>query len=268
MKSVITIVVSVMIFFSASSTMFGSDTATATLDEAVKRISAVLKEVDKSLSGAAGRIGKGLDAQSDLRGAIKGLCAGKPYAIDCSFVNAKGVIEIMEPEKYRKHEGANLSAQAVTAGIMKNKKPVFSELFIGIEETQAALFGYPVFNARNEFVGSVGIYFTPEFLAKDALKGLTLGKGIMILVIQGDGTHVFSSDPAQSRRNVLKSAEYQGFPELKGLVGYIVSQEEGSGPYRYVKPGTQQVIKKKAHWKTVSLYDGFWRIVVTEPEKP
>jgi len=248
--------------------MFGSDTATATLDEAVKRISAVLKEVDKSLSGAAGRIGKGLDAQSDLRGAIKGLCAGKPYAIDCSFVNAKGVIEIMEPEKYRKHEGANLSAQAVTAGIMKNKKPVFSELFIGIEETQAALFGYPVFNARNEFVGSVGIYFTPEFLAKDALKGLTLGKGIMILVIQGDGTHVFSSDPAQSRRNVLKSAEYQGFPELKGLVGYIVSQEEGSGPYRYVKPGTQQVIKKKAHWKTVSLYDGFWRIVVTEPEKP
>ncbi len=262
------VILSVMMFFGVSATSFGADPATATLDEAVKRISAVLKEVDKGLSGAAGRIGKGLDAHSDMRGTVQSLCAGKPYAIDCSFLNAKGVIEIMEPERYRKHEGSNLSAQSVTAGIMKNKKPVFSELFIGIEETQAALFGYPVFNARNEFVGSVGIYFAPELLVKDALKGLTLGKGIMILVIQGDGTHVFSSDPAQARRNVLKSAEYQGFPELKGLVGYIVSQEEGSGSYRYVKPGTQQVIKKKAHWKTVSLYDGFWRIVVTEPEKP
>lgn len=262
------VILSVMIVYGSAGALFAADLATAALDEAVKRISAVLKEVDKSLSGAAGLIGKGLDARSDLRGAIKGLCAGKPYAIDCSFVNAKGVIEIMEPEKYRKHEGANLSAQAVAAGIIKDKNPVFSELFIGIEETQAALFGYPVLNARNEFVGSVGIYFAPELLVKEALKGLTLGKGIMVLVIQGDGTHVFSSDPAQARRNVLKSAEYQGFPELKGLVGYIVSQEEGSGPYRYVKPGTQQVIKKKAHWKTVSLYDGFWRIVVTEPEKP
>jgi len=258
----------IMMFFGVSATSFGADPATATLDEAVKRISAVLKEADKGLSGAAGSIGKGLDAQSDLRGTIKNLCAGKPYAVDCAFLNAKGVIEIMEPEKYRKYEGSNLSAQAVVARFMKDKKPVFSELFIGVEETQAALLRYPVFNARNEFIGSVGIYFTPELLIKEALKGFTLGKGLMILAIQGDGTHVFSSDPAQARRNVLKSAEYQGFPELKGLVGHIVSQEEGSGPYRYVKPGTQQVIKKKAHWKTVSLYDGFWRIVVTETEKP
>jgi hypothetical protein len=267
MKAAI-LILSVMVFCSASPALFAADPATATLDEAVKRISVVLKEADKSLSGAAGSIGKGLDAQSDLRGTIKGLCAGKAYAVDCAFLNAKGVIEIMEPEKYRKYEGSNLSAQAVIARFMKDKKPVFTELFIGVEETQAALLRYPVFNARNEFIGSVGIYFTPELLIKEALKGFTLGKGLMILAIQGDGTHVFSSDPAQARRNVLKSAEYQGFPELRGLVGYIVSQEEGSGSYRYVKPGTQQVIKKKAHWKTVSLYDGFWRIVVTEPEKP
>lgn len=266
MKAAI-LVLSVMLFLGASTTLFGADPATATLDEAVKRISAVLKEADKSLSGAADRMGKGLDAHSDMRGTIQGLCAGKPYAVDCSFLNAKGVIEIMEPEKYRKHEGSNLSAQFVAARFMKDKRPVFSELFIGIEETQAALLRYPVFNVKNEFVGSVGIYFTPELLIKEALKGLAIGKGLMILALQGDGTHVYSSDPAQARRNVLKSAEYQGFPELKGLVGYIVSQEEGSGSYRYVKPGTQQVIKKKAHWKTVSLYAGFWRIVVTEPEK-
>lgn len=256
-----------MILCGAPTAVFAADPATATLDEAVKRIHAVLKEADKGLSEAAGRIGRGLDAHSDLRGTIRSLCAGRSYAIDCSFLNAKGIIEIMEPEKYRKYEGSDLSAQSVAARFLKEKRPVFTELFIGIEETQAALLRYPVFNAKKEFVGSVGIYFTPELLIKEALKGFALGKGLMVLAIQGDGTHVFSSDPAQARRNVLKSAEYQGFPELKGLVGYIVSQEEGSGSYRYVKPGTQQVIKKKAHWKTVSLYDGFWRIVVTEPAK-
>jgi len=262
------LVLSIMLFIGASTTLFAADPATATLDEAVKRISAVLKGADKSLSAAASRIGKGLDAHSDLRGTIQNLCADRAYAIDCSFLNARGVVEIVEPERYRKYEGSNLSAQVVTARIMRDKRPVFSGLFIGIEETQAALLGHPVLNDKKEFVGSVGIYLTPELLIKEALKGLKMEKEIMILAIQGDGTHVFASDPSQMRRNVLKSAEYQGFPELKGLVGYIVSQEEGSGDYRYVKPGTQKVIRKKAIWKTVALYDGFWRIVVTEPEKP
>lgn len=264
----IPLVFAVIMFLFCSQVLFAAESADITLNEAIRRISTVFSDVDKNLRETANRIGKGLGAQTDMRADIKNLCASRPYAIDCSFLNAKGVIELMEPEKYRKYEGMNLASQAATAGMLKNQKPLFSELFVGIEELQAALFMYPVFTTKKEFAGSVGIFFSPELLVKHALDGLRLRKGMVIMVLQGDGTNVYSSDPAQLRRSVLKSAEYQAFPELKGLVGSIVAQAEGTGTYRYVRPGTQKVVRKNAAWKTVSLYDGFWRVVVTEPERP
>jgi hypothetical protein len=262
------IILAAIVVLAVSTVSFASDPAATYLNEAAKRISAVLTDVDKNLSETAGHLGRGLDAHSELRAGIRNLCAGKVYAIDCAFINAKGVMELVEPEKFRKHEGSNISAHSVTAYLLRAKKPNFSQLFIAAEDVQAAVFAYPVFNAKNEFVGSVSMLFSPELLVAKAFEGLTLGKGMMALVLQGDGTHIFASDPAQARRNVLKSAEYQAFPELKGLVWSIVSQEEGRGNYRYVRPGTQQVVRKQATWKTVSLYDGFWRVVVTEEEKP
>jgi serine/threonine-protein kinase len=257
-----------MLFLSMTSISFGADQSLDTLNEAVRRIAVVLSDADRSLQEAAGRIGKGLDAQADIRADVRNLCAGKPYVIDCSFLNAKGVMQIVEPEKFRKFEGSNLAAQAVTARILRVRKPVFSELFVGIEEVHASLLAYPVFNMNKEFVGSVGIFFSPELLVRKAIEGLTIGKGVVVIVLEADGMNVYSTDPAQVRRSPLKHAEYQGFPELQGLVGMIVSQEEGAGTYQYVRPGTHQVVRKKAAWKTVSLYDGFWRVVIAEEEKP
>jgi hypothetical protein len=254
-------------FFAVTSVSQGADHALDTLNETVKRITILLGDVDRNLQETASRIGNGLDIQTDIRADVRNLCIGKTYAIDCSFVNAKGVIQIVEPEKYRKYEGSNLAAQAVTARILKLHKPLFSDLFVGIEEVQAFLLAYPVFNVKKEFVGSVSIFFSPELLVKKAIEGLTLGKGIVVIVLEANGMNVFSTDPAQVRRSPLKHAEYQGFPELQGLVGMIVSQEEGAGTYQYGRPGTHQVVRKKAVWKTVSLYDGFWRVVIAEEEK-
>lgn len=256
-----------MFFFVTTSVSLGADQSLNTLNEAVKRVFIVLGEADRSLQEIAGRIGKGFDGHADIRADVRSLCAGKPYAIDCSFLNAKGVMQIVEPEKYRKYEGSNLAAQAVTSRILRVHKPVFSELFVGIEEVQASLLAYPVFNINKEFIGSVGIFFDPLLLLRKAIEGLTIGKGVVVIVLEADGTNVFSTDPAQVRRSPLKHAEYLGFPELQGLVGMIVSQEEGTGTYQYVRPGTHQVVRKRATWKTVSLYDGFWRIVIAEEEK-
>lgn len=256
-----------LFFFAFSSISFGADQVLDTLNETIRRISAVLNDADKGLQEASTRIGKGMDASSDIRADVRNLCANRLYAIDCSFLNARGVVQVVEPEKYRKYEGSNLAAQAVTARILKLRKPVFSELFVGIEEVQASLLAFPVFNVNKEFVGSVNIFFSPELLIKKAIEGVALGKGTVIIVLDGDGTNVFSTDPAQVRRSPLKHAEYQGFPELQGLVGMIVSQEEGAGAYQYVRPGTHQVVRKRAVWKTVSHFDGFWRVVIAEEEK-
>ncbi len=47
----------------------------------------------------------------------------------------------------------------------------------------------------------------------------------------------------------------------------IVNEKEGTATYRYVKPGTEKVVKKSAAWKTLPFYDSYWRIVITTEKR-
>jgi hypothetical protein len=240
-----------------------ADPANTLLDDVTNRTAATLKKIDADLSRAAKAIGEGLSPGADMRQALRDLCAGKDYSIDCTFINAKGVMEIIEPQKYRKHEGSNLKDQAVASRVRKTRKPVFSELFNSVEGLQGIVFEYPIFNRKNEFAGSVSLFISPERMVQESLKNVKLSAGTGITIVQPDGTNVYVSDPAQNRLNVLKSTEYRGFSELREMGERIVKEKEGTGTYRYVKPGTERVVKKSAVWKTLPFYDSYWRIVIT-----
>ncbi|OPY65660.1 MAG: hypothetical protein A4E57_03086 [Syntrophorhabdaceae bacterium PtaU1.Bin034] len=255
-----------VLLLAVSTVSFASDPAAILLDQTVQRISAVFANLDKTLSETAKKLGKAPDPRIDMRAEIRSLCADKPYAIDCSFLNAQGVIQLVEPQQFRKFEGTSLASQAVTAHIINTKKPVLTDLFTGVEDRQAVVASYPVFNKNKEYVGSTGVFFTPEVLIQKAIEGLPLGKGVQIDVLQRDGTSVFALDPAQRRKNILRDPEYSGFSELRDLGARIVKEPEGTGRYRYLIPGGQQVARKRALWKTVTLYDNFWRVVVTQEE--
>ena len=240
-----------------------ADPAAVLLDEIASKTASTLKTIDLDISKAAKIIGEGISPATDMRRALRDLCAGKSYSVDCSFINAKGLMEIVEPEKYRKFEGTNLKDQAVVSRIRTTRRPVFSQLFTAAEGLQGIVFEYPVFSPKKEFAGSVSLFVVPELLMQEVLKNVKLGPGTGITVVQPDGTNVYASDPEQVRLNVLKSPEYKGFGELRQMVGHIVNEKEGKGTYRYTKPGTEKVVKKSAIWKTAPLYDSYWRIVIT-----
>ncbi len=256
------LILSVMFLCVASTVCFAVGPAETFLDETVRRISSVFKNIDGDISKAARNFGDGTAAGTSMRETVGNLCAGKPYAIDCSFVNAKGIMEIIEPEKYRKYEGSNIKDHPSMIRLRKTKKPVFSEIFTAVEGFQGVVFEYPVFDRKKEFTGSVHLLVSPEVLVQEALKGITSGSGLGLVVLQPDGTNIYCTDPGQTRLNVLKSTEYKGFHELRELGKRIVSEKEGSGTYRYVQPGTGRVLKKMAIWKTVPFYDSYWRILV------
>ena len=245
---------------------FAADPVSTTLDETTGKIGTALKNIDSNISKAATRISKGITPGGEMRAALRELCTGKAYAIDCSFISAKGIMEIVEPEKYRKYEGTSLKNQPVAERMRKTGKPVLSELFAGTEGLQGVVFEYPVFDGKKEFSGSVSLFISPEILIRDTLKSIKLGSGMGITILQPDGTNIYCNDPSQIRLNVLKSTEYKGFHELRELGKRIVGEKEGAGAYRYVKPGTDIVLKKKALWKTVPFYDSYWRIVITSEE--
>lgn len=246
-----------------SAVCLAADHEKTLLDEVTNRTAAALKKIDADLSKTAKAVGEGLSRGTDMRRALHDLCSGKGYSIDCAFISLKGVMEIIEPEKYRKHEGANIKDHAVVVRVHKTRKPAFSELFTSVEGFQSVAVQYPVFNQKKEFAGSVSLLISPENMVQEALKGLKPGPGTGIVILQPDGTNVYTSDPSQTRLNVLKSTEYKGFHELREMGERIVNEKEGTATYRYVKPGTEKVVKKSAAWKTLPFYDSYWRIVIT-----
>lgn len=255
--------VSVFLLSAFFSLCFAADPAPSLLDETAGKIASTFRGIDADISKTARLIGEGVYPAAGMREALRGLCTGKSYVIDCVFINAKGIMEIVEPERYRKYEGSNLSDQAVLRTIQKTRKPVFSELFMAAEGLQGIVFEYPVFNSKKQFAGSVSLFVAPELLVRDALKDVRFARGTSITIVQPDGTNVYCSDPGQTRLNALKSSEYKGFPELHTVVRRIVKEEQGAGTYRYVKPGTETVVKKSAVWKTVPFYDSYWRVAIT-----
>lgn len=255
-------ILSVLFLLAASTSCFSAGPAETYLDDTSRRIASIFKSIDADIAKAARSFDEGAGGGTNMRETVGNLCAGKAYAIDCSFVNAKGIMEIIEPEKYRKYEGSNIKDQPLMARFYKKRSPHFSELFISVEKYQGVAFIYPVLNKKKEFAGSVHMFVSPEIVVQEALKGSGPLSGLGINVLQPDGTNIYCSDPGQIRLNVMKSTEYKGFHELRELGKRIVTEREGSGTYRYVQPGTGKVLKKTAFWKTVPFYDSYWRVVI------
>jgi hypothetical protein len=241
----------------------GASPSSVLLSDVVNGIEQSLKTIDADLEKAAQAIGKDVHEPMGKRQALSDLCSGKSYSVDCTFINTRGIMEAVEPQKYRKNEGKNIEKQELVRRMQKDKKPVFSQIFVSAEGLQGVVFEYPVFDKNKKFAGSVSLFVMPEVLVREAIKDITLDKGTGITVVEPSGANVFSTEPEQIRLNVLKSPQYKGYDQLRDMVRRILAEKEGSGTYHYTKPGSDVIVKKSAIWKNISFYDNYWRIVLT-----
>lgn len=233
------------------------------LTDVINRIEQSLKTIDADLSKTAQTMGKDVREPMGRRQALSDLCSGKTYAVDCVFINTRGIMETVEPHKYRKQEGKNVSGQEHVRRMQKDKKPVFSQIFISAEGLQGVVFEYPVFDTKKKFAGSISLFVMPEVLVREAIKDVKIEKGTGITVVEPSGANVFATEPEQIRLNVLTSPQYKGYDQLHDMVRRIIAEKEGAGTYHYTKPGTDVVVKKSAAWKNISFYDNHWRVVLT-----
>ncbi len=241
----------------------GTSPSSALIDDVVNRVELSLKKIDSDMARCARAVEKDLRESTGKRQALRELCSGKTYAVDCVFINARGIMETIEPEKYRKYEGKDIKDQETVRRMHKNRQPIFSQIFIAVEGLQGIVFEYPVFNANKKFAGSVSLFVMPEVFVREAVKDLKIETGAGIDIVEPSGVIVYSTEPEQIRLNVLTSPQYKGFNQLKDMGRQIIAEKEGTGTYRYMKPGTDTVVKKSAVWKSVSFYDNFWRVVIT-----
>lgn len=238
------------------------------LAEAGRQVAAEFARLDAALQRAAGRLSALGLTGPEARAVLAGLCAERPYAIDCAALDAKGVMVTVVPDAYRAFEGTDLHDQKQVQRLQQTGRPVLSTVFRSVEGTEAADVQYPVKAADGRLLGAVSLLFRPERLLQGVIVPLTAGTPLAIWAMDGDGRILYEADPGQVGLNLFTAELYRPYGELVALGRRIVAEPTGNGVYHFVQAPTTRVVKKEAAWQTVELYDGKWRLVAITIEPP
>ena len=224
------------------------------------KLDAVLQRTSRTLSDSGLTGGKARLALADL-------CKTAPYAINCAAVDANGKMVTMEPSAYKRFEGTDISGQDQIKSIQTTQKPVLSAFFRAVEGFDAIDLEYPVLTPEGKYLGSVSLLFKPDSLFKQVVRPMTQGEAAHIWVMERKGRIIYDDDPSQIGLNLFQAPIYKPYPQLLELGQRIAAEQEGHGRYQYKTLGGNEIVKKAATWKTVSLYGTEWRIVGAHLER-
>ena len=219
------------------------------------RMDAALKQTAQKL-GIVGLTGE------PARAALLELCAAFPYAVDCTAINARGIMLTVEPEKYRHVEGKDISDQPQVARVLQHKTPVLSSLFRAVEGFAAMDAEYPVILPDGQPAGSVSLLFKPEAMLGAIVAPLVKGLPVSIWVMNREGQILYDEDSAQVGLNIFLARLYQPYPQLIQLGRKMVDMQKGSGSYEFSTPSSPDPVRKQAQWRSASLYGAQWRLVL------
>lgn len=256
--------------FLADSFCLDADKFMQVLSEAKNNFSGTFSSIDQDLSAAARGISIAGIKSDEARQVLNSLCKGRSYAVDCAIVDEAGKMTVVEPQEYNKFEGSDISMQAQVKRMLKDKKPVFSDVFTSVEGIKTVDVEYPIFSGSNEFLGSVSMLIDQEVMAEIIIAPLVRKTHCKIWIMQKNGLIVYDPDPNQIGRNIFSDELFRDFNVLISFCRTVANTKEGAGSYDFYASslGDKVVVSKYAAWDTVSLYGNEWRIVVMEADKP
>lgn len=227
------------------------------------RLVKLFKMMDADLADASRQMSKtplrGLDARRILRD----LCDGRPYVVDCAAVNVKGIMVTIEPERYQRYEGTDISGQQQVAQLLSTKKPVFSHVFRAEEGFDAVDLEHPVFNKKKELIGSVSMLIRPEVLLASVIEPLLRGIPTEVWAMQKDGRILYDARKEEIGKMLFSDPMYKPFTGLLAIGERISKEPQGRGTYEFYEKGSAKPVRKEAFWSTIGLYGIEWRLVIT-----
>ncbi|HBO34965.1 MAG TPA: hypothetical protein DD636_09605 [Anaerolineaceae bacterium] len=252
--------------------MTGQAFAADNLSEAVSKIESgiltILKGVEGTVSQAARETGiLGLNRETEIRKLLQNCNTGRPYVIDSTFVDGNGIMKFIEPEKYRKYEGTDISKQEAIIEMRKTQKPRMGSVFVSAEGVKSIDIEYPIFSAGKKFIGSISILVRHDELIRSVASTVENESVAKCWVMQKDGLLLYETDPMQMGLNLFTDPLYKDYPELIKLGKQMVKEKEGKGFYTFLIHGTKTVVKKQAVWKTVHFLNNDWIVVAYKEVK-
>lgn len=265
MKKLVVLFTGIAVFITAHAFAVDIGDIMPSLKAAKQAIDSTLAEIDTDIKAAA----KALSA-TDLKGdaarkILNDLRKYRPYVIDCSIIDANGVKITVEPAEYKQYEGANRSDLQHVISLLKNKKPIMSNVYHSAEDIHAVTIGYPIFSDKGEFLGAVRMLIRHE----DFLMPLVEDKPCKIWVMQKNGLIVYDADPEEIGKNMFSDPMFSPFEDLISFSKTVVSSKSGAGSYSFYADvlKDKKLAEKIAAWDTAGLYGTEWRVIAMEISK-
>ena len=161
--------------------------------------------------------------------------------------------------------GSDISDQKHVRELLRDHKPVISDVFRAVEGFDAVAIVVPVFRGA-VFKGSVTVLVNFESLAKRYLDVVKIGKTGYAWVVSRDGTQLYSPITGFTGKNVF--ATIKGSPSLMAMVNDMLKGHEGTATYTFDRIGDRiRQIREYAVYIPIHIANTFWSIAVTSAEQ-
>lgn len=257
------LVITAFFVFSMTGQAFADNNLNDAASKIESGISNVLNKLGKTVSLVAKETGQtGLNNEFEIRKLLqKNYNDGKPHVIDSTFIDSKGIMKLVEPDKYRSYEGSNISKQEAVITMLKTKKPRMGNLFLSVEGIKSIDIEHPVFSKEKQFFGSVSMLIKPDEMIRSVVVPIEKNLGVKCWVMQKDGVILYETDPVQIGLNLFTNPLYKDYQELIALGKKMIKETKGEGFYTFQSHGTTNAVRKKAVWKTIHFFNNDWIVV-------
>jgi hypothetical protein len=214
----------------------------------------------ESIAAAEGNFG----TEAEIRTLLSAGLGAHPAVITSCYVDGKGILKYLEPEKYRESEGADISTQEHTIAMLENPEPMISTAFKAEEGFAAVAMAQPLFDAEQKFVGSLVLTLDSSIFPQLVLSKNELGADYELWAMDPNGVIVCHQDKAKIGANILTDPMYLEQIALQNLAREIAAKPSGEGEYSINAAESQEDVSKKAYWNTIQIHAQQWRVVLAE----
>jgi PAS domain S-box-containing protein len=178
-------------------------------------------------------------------------------------VDEKGTILYTVP--YTLSIGSDISKQKHMQAILKEHKPVVSDVFRTVQGFDGVALHVPVFKGP-VFRGTIAIVIDFESLAKRYLEVIKIGETGYAWVISRDGIQLYSPVAGFTGKSVFENCK--GFPSILRMVQDMLQGHQGTATYSFDKIGNRTVapVRKHAVYLPIHIGNTFWSIAVATSE--
>jgi len=161
--------------------------------------------------------------------------------------------------------GGDISGQEHIKELARTRKPVLSSVFTTLQGYRAIALTVPVFEGT-EFQGGLGVLLDFEYISKQFLGDIVIGKSGYAWVIDKDGTELYCPVPGHTGNSVFDNCK--DFPSILSMAREMLKAREGEAVYFFnrIRGDDPKPVKKHAVYLPVRIANTFWSIVVSTSE--